>query len=794
MRQIIDQDPFQQLPTNQRWYSRGIWPCFWISGPNTLVPPFVMAYRRHFTLAEAATIRIHVSADERYELFLDGTRIGRGPERGEPRHWRFESYDLPLSEGDHVLVARVWSLGADAPGAQMSVAPGFLLTPEDESFLPLLGTGHAAWDVLQLDGYTFTPITWPGEYVYFAIGAQISFDGTQFPWGFEYGEGDGWQPALRCAPAVSRARPEYSPIRLLTPAQLPAAYHRPLETLLVRFVGPTSNEPLRDLHKLSDEQQSWQALLNHGTALSLPANSERRILIDLGLYSCAYPELLVSAGAGATLALRWAESLYDKLEGHSKGQRDAIEGKFFRGIGDSWLLEGGLQRRLDTLWWRCGRFVELTISTQSEPLTLERLVLHETRYPLESEMQLAASDERLSEVAHIAIRSLQMCAHETYMDCPYWEQLMYVGDTRLQALVTYTLTHDDRLPRAALRHFDDSRLPSGLTQSRYPSRVTQIITPFALWWVGMVYDYALWRDDATLVRELLPGVRSVIDGFRDFLNSDGLIQAPDGWNFMDWAPEWHAGVPPDGELGVSASINWLYVYTLERAAQLEAWHGDAELATRARRIATTLAKHLDAALWDEQRGLYADDLGHTAFSEHSQCLALLSGHLPTRREAPITHGLLHDSTLTRTTIYFSHYLLEAYTQLRRIDMLFERLTLWFELAPQGFTTTPEMPEPTRSDCHAWGAHPLYHIFASLLGIRPAEPGFRSVIITPQLGSLTWLAGELPHPHGSLSVHVSLEGDQLRTTISLPEGITGVLHWGGTQQPLSSGSQTMLIAS
>ena len=100
---------------------------------------------------------------------------------------------------------------------------------------------------------------------------------------------------------------------------------------------------------------------------------------------------------------------------------------------------------------------------------------------------------------------------------------------------------------------------------------------------------------------------------------------------MDWALEWHAGVPPEGELGVSGSINWLYVYTLERAAQLEDWHGEPELAARARRIAASLAALLDKALWDERRGLFADDLSHAHFSEHTQCLALLSGHLPAGR-------------------------------------------------------------------------------------------------------------------------------------------------------------------
>jgi alpha-L-rhamnosidase len=792
MRQLLAEDPFRHLAVNAVWYTRGLWPCSWIGGPATLAPPFITAFRLPFTLEADAAVRIHVSADERYELFLDGERVGRGPERGEPRHWRFETYDLPLAAGEHMLVARVWSLGDQAPGAQMTVAPGFLLVPQDEALLPLLGTGRAPWEVRELDGYSLAPIVWPGEYVYFAIGSLFTVDGARFSWGFERGEGDGWQPARILAPAASTARPEYTPARLLTPAQLPATIERPLANLRVRFVGPAEDGPLRGAAAIPEAQGQWQALLASGAPLSIAPGTTQRVVIDTGVYACAYPELLLSGGAGAEVQLRWAETLYEAPTGHAKGQRDAVEGKFFRGIGDTWLPDGGAGRRFDTLWWRCGRFLELTVRTRAEPLTFEHLTLYETRYPLEPELQLAASDARLAEVARIAIRSLQMCAHETYMDCPYWEQLMYVGDTRLQALVTYTLTTDDRLPRAALRHFDASRLPSGLTQSRFPSRVTQVIPPFALWWVGMVHDYALWRDDAALLRELLPGVRAVIDGFRRFLNADGLVQAPAGWNFMDWVPEWRSGVPPEGELGVSGLINWQFVYTLEQGARLEEWFGEPELAALDRRDAATLAGRLDAALWDERRGLLADDLAHGHFSEHTQCLALLSGHLPAKRRQPIEHGLLHDPALSRTTIYFTHYLFEAYWELGQIDALFERLSLWFDLPAQGFTTTPEMPEPTRSDCHAWGAHPLYHVFASLLGIRPAAPGFRSVSIAPQLGPLTELRGEMPHPSGTIAADLVADGDRLSGTIQLPEGLTGVLSWRGARQQLNGGAQTIAL--
>ena len=90
----------------------------------------------------------------------------------------------------------------------------------------------------------------------------------------------------------------------------------------------------------------------------------------------------------------------------------------------------------------------------------------------------------------------------------------------------------------------------------------------------------------------------------------------------------------------------------------------------------------------------------------------------------------------------------------------------------GMKTTLEMPEPGRSDCHAWGAHPIYHYFASILGIRPASPGFASVVIAPQLGSLESAEGEMVHPAGMIGVRVRREGKGLRARITLPHTICG----------------------
>jgi alpha-L-rhamnosidase len=169
----------------------------------------------------------------------------------------------------------------------------------------------------------------------------------------------------------------------------------------------------------------------------------------------------------------------------------------------------------------------------------------------------------LGEVIPLGKRVMEMCSHETYMDCPYYEQLMYVGDTRLEVLVTYTWTTDDLLPRKAIATFGSSRKGPGFTQSRYPCKSEQVIPPFSAWWVAMVHDFAMWRGDLALVRQMLPDVRGVIDAFMDVRNSDGLIAAPLGWNFMDWVPSWKYGIPKDGDAGVSGLINAKVAWVLK---------------------------------------------------------------------------------------------------------------------------------------------------------------------------------------------------------------------------------------
>lgn len=786
---------------NKPWEQTADGPCRWVFCNEAGVPPFVTVYRCRFALVEAARLRIHVSADERYELFLDGNRMGRGSERGDRTNWFYETVEVELAAGEHQWIARCWSLGELRPWAQVSVQPGFLLQPEEVSHASLMGTGVAGWETKPLAGYRFIP-TPPG----IGTGAKLDIDGSSFDWDALSGEGSGWLPAQPSEYVYHRTGNYHfsSTQRLMRPAVLPAMQEVPFRPANIRFIGhagitEAESQPIDPNCDLLEERENWEGLLT-GQPVYVPANTRRRIMIDLGGYYCLYPELTVTGGRCSVIRLHWGESLYDDVQGERKSNRDDIAGKWFRGIGDTYRPDGGENRRFDTLWWHAGRYAELIVETGKEALCLHELKLLETRYPLEMDGFITSNEDRLNRVVAASFRTLQMCAHETFMDCPYWEQLMYVGDTRIQSLVAYVSTLDDRLSHKALKMFLASRNNHlGLVNCAYPDQGGKHISSFSLWWVAMIYDYALWRGDREWIRPMMTGVRDELERLLGNRSPDGAVKLPVSWNFMDWqtspSEAWRHGEPPHGPDGLNAAYNLLIIYTLERVAKLEAYLGETELAARAIRLAKELGGVAERLFWNEERGLFADETCHQHYSEHAQVLAVLCESVSPEYKRRLVPGVMKATDLMRTSIYFDHYTFEAFAAAGRTDALMERLEPWFGMEMLGLRTTPEIfLDTTRSDCHAWGSHPVYHLYTNMLGIRPAAMGFTSAIIQPQPGTLTFLHGRLPHPKGFIEVKLEYSENHWFIEAAMPPGLPGTLVWSGESFLLKEGLNEFRFAS
>jgi hypothetical protein len=283
----------------------------------------------------------------------------------------------------------------------------------------------------------------------------------------------------------------------------------------------------------------------------------------------------------------------------------------------------------------------------------------------------------------------------------------------------------------------------------------------------------------------------VIGWFERRIAGNGLVGPIPWWPFVDWAPEWPAGVPPQGRDGHSTMISLQFVYALERAALLEEALGQPSEAARDRRLADSLRAAARTQAWDADRRLFRDAPGASSYSQQTNVMAILVDAVAAGERRALMERLLTDPGLTQSTYYYSFYVFEALRRAGLGDRYVERLEPWRGMLAMGLTTVPETPEPTRSDSHAWSAHPNYGLLATVLGVRPDAPGFRSVRIAPHLGPLQRAEGRIPHPLGDIEVRLVRAGDRgLKAEVALPDGLTGIFEWEGASQPLRAGRQTI----
>lgn len=259
-RVTIEQDPFVPGPREfQRvnWRRVDLWPGRWIKPSFEFTPPAVIAYRLSLSLSAPLRTRIHVSADERYAFYLNGALVGRGPESGDEVNWYYESYDLALPVGDHMLVAVVCSLGPSAPVSWMSVHHGFLLAPEASP--ELLATGEAGWECKRVEGIYVSNKVW-------LVDGREEVRGAEYPWGIDSGVGDDWKPVLTGEFPLPANHAETAQRRhSLVPAQLPPQYEGEVNGLKVR-------------HVKDGEEKSWQAVLDKLSSIDLPEGTKTRSL------------------------------------------------------------------------------------------------------------------------------------------------------------------------------------------------------------------------------------------------------------------------------------------------------------------------------------------------------------------------------------------------------------------------------------------------------------------------------------------------------------------------------------
>lgn len=772
----------QDIPVNPLLL-KGEWPSNWITCPGAPQRDYgVFHFRKTFNLdSKPSRFVIHISADNRYRLFINGKPVLSGPARGDKFNWYFETIDIAsfLKPGSNVIAAKVWNMGVHAAVAQISDQTAFVVQG-DGSIEQVLNTNES-YKVMMNNGYTPCSLdNGPRLEAYMVIGPGDRVDGSQYPWGWEQADYDDahWKDATKIARPVTSGYGTDN-IWTLTPRNIPH-----MEEQMQRF----------DVVRRAQGVQVIDGFLKGKKPLTIAANSKISFLIDQSFNTVAYPELLLSGGKGATITLSYTEALLTK--DMQKGNRNEIEGKTVIGNYDIFLPDGGKDRLFRPLWFRTYRYVQVDIETKTEALTLSDIYGKYTGYPFKQLATFSSNDASLNDLWEVSWRTARLCAGETYFDCPYYEQLQYEGDTRIQALISLYVAGDDRLMRKAMLDFLNSRVPEGLTQGRYPSNRVQVIPPYSLFWVSMVYDYWMHRRDDAFVRDFMPGIKGVLDWYEQRIDANKNMLGPmKWWNFVDYTDVFKSGVPDGAEDGNSSIITLQYIYTLQQAAQLCEYFGQTAEALHYQKLAKKLGIATNEQCFDSSKNAMANTPEKQKFSQHAGIMALLANVIPKDKEAEVMETILHDQSLGQATFYFRFYLIQAMKKVGMGNLYYAELKPWRDMLKVGLTTFAEKPEPARSDCHAWSASPSYDFLSTICGINPSLPGFKAVEIKPEFGALTEVQGKMPHPDGEIELRLKRKGKTgVEGTVVLPSNLKGKFLWQGKELLLNGGSQQIHIAS
>ncbi len=749
------------------------WNSKWIAAPNDDGQDYSVQYFRKSIDLESKpeTFPVHVSADNRYKLFVNGELVSLGPARGDLSYWNYETVDLApwLTEGKNTVAALVFNEGRHRPEAQISRRTAFIVQGAGEA-VEVLNT-NKGWKCLRAEGHGPAP-----EYFFAAVkGESVDMNrAVAGDWAARDFDDSGWAEAAEVDDGRLKGTWDGGDWQLVPSPLPPRVLTREKRLQLRKATGVTAPEDFPE----------------RGT--TIPPHTEAVFLLDQTYLTNAYVTLNFSGGKDAEISLSYAESLYEEKTDHGwrKENRDEVEGKIFLGVKDTLISSGRENQSFTSLNFRTYRYLQLTVRTKDDPLVIDELYGMFTAYPFERVAKLEADDAAIQEILDVGWRTALLNAWETYMDCPYYEQLQYIGDTRVQAMISYYNTTDDRLARHAIDLIDHSRRPDGLTLSRYPTRGVQIITPFSLWYVGMLHDYWMYRGDEDFVAEKLPGARGVLDFFAKYQQPDGSLKDVPYWTFADWSggDGWWIGAPPRGGDGSSAILDLQLLWALQWQAEMEAAMGLPFYADLYAEKAKQLKETIQRKYWDPERKLYADTIDRTKFSQHANALAILTGVAPEAEREGIARRMLEDGSLSQCSIYFKYYLHQALVKAGLGDDYVKWLEIWRKNLEMGLTTWAEDSniDYARSDCHAWGSSPNIEFFRTVLGVDTDAPGFREIRVEPHLGSLTRASGEIPHPAGIVKVAYALEDGVWHVNVTLPEETSGRLVWKGREHPLKAG--------
>ena len=498
---------------------------------------------------------------------------------------------------------------------------------------------------------------------------------------------------------------------------------------------------------------------------SIPMSLQQVVIADslpgiIPLYDQAETEFIIDFGK--------------ELTGYITFECEANDGTMLDFYGFEYMRDGWRQDTFDldnTIRYTCRegrqvytspvrrglRYLMVTVREAKRPVKLFGVQMMQSNYPVAEIGRFQCSDSLLNDIWGISRHTTRLCMEDTFVDCPAYEQVFWVGDSRNEALVNYYVFGATPIVKRCLRLVPGSKGQTPLYVDQVPSGWSSVIPNWTFFWAMACSEYYEHTADTAFAVEMWPHVQTTLDCYLEKLDERGLLFIR-GWNLLDWAP---IDQPNDG---VVTHQNLFLVKTLRAAANLAKAAGFAQEGMLYQAASERLSSAINQHLWSEERLAYLDCIHSDGrrskiFSMQTQVVAYLCEVADGDRAKQIEQYLLK-SPLDFVQIgspFMSFFYYEALAKMGCYNLMLDDIRLNFGQMIQYDATTcwemyPNFMENranpnmlSRSHCHAWSAAPGYFLGAHVLGVRSGDLGWRKVIVEPQIADLTWARGTVPLP-------------------------------------------------
>lgn len=718
--------------------------------------------------------------DGRYILYVNGNEVWRGPVRSDPRRARYDVVDMApwLVPGDNVVAVlarhygRATSWWMPAPASYTLGAGGIVFEAD-------LGSDRLVsdrrWRTAR--GEAWSAVTMPGNVANLPL---ESFDARSYPhrWLDVDFDDSSWSPAFEITPFHTGSHGTMSPPSEPFGALLPPV-RRSVPTGARHRADVVHEMRIRGAEVVADPVV--QILGDQDTDTVDQGDGIVSMTFDLGRIAAGTVLLDVQdATAGTVIDIAASEHVDAQGRLVPLGQH----------AGFRYVCSDQNAQSFETFDPIGTRYLRASIRTTD---TVPTLTVHvqDRHRPRPDGATFECSDPVLNTIHATGLRTVDLCALDSYVDCPTREQRAWTGDSVVHQMVDLVTNPDWSMarwhPQLATMTRADGMLAMAAA-SDFAQDDQMFVPDWSLHWVRSVHNLYRYTGDRDLVADFLPVAERTLRWFETYLARDGLLHEVSGWVLLDWSSVYSRGC--------SSTLNGLWARALEDLAEMSAWLGNRatqEWALERRRG----VKDAFDVFWDDERGVYVDHIVDGTVrrqaAQHPGAVALAADLVPTDRIDRVVAGITDRSRLIRhswvmdsvtvdggstgfvhlTTGYpdpvwnvdtqmveaqpfFRYVVHDGLARAGRADLIADLCRDWSVFLDRGETSWPECWQGG-SRCHGWSSTPSRDLIVHVLGIQPGSPGYDTVRVEPALGGLDWARASVPTPHGPITVEARADG-------------------------------------